>query len=43
MKPEFAVLASAGFACLSLLVSFWGGLATEQRRSELLVEVRFAA
>ena len=39
MTPEVAVLASAGFATVSLLVNFWGGVATENKRAELQLEV----
>ena len=39
MTPEVAVLASAGFATLSLVINFWGGVATENKRAELQLEV----
>eukprot|EP00887_Chlorella_sp_A99_P002227 scaffold21.g2227.t1 len=39
MKQEIAVLASACFAVVSVVVNFWGGVLTEKKRAELQLEL----
>lgn len=39
MRPEAAVLASAGFAVVSVVVNLYGGVITEKKRAELQLEV----
>ncbi len=38
-QPETAVLASAFFALLSVVVNIFGGLLTERKRADLVLEV----
>lgn len=39
MKQELAVLASAAFAVISVVVNLWGNVLTEKKRAELQLEV----